>query len=98
MPERTDATNQQAVPDAVRSLIIVAREQTDLWRALTDEFRNVAQIQVLLDRREAERRRVTKPVAQERRGVQRRSAPSLEEDLRARQYVLVRPRHRRPSA
>jgi hypothetical protein len=29
--------------------------------------------------------------------MQRRSLPHLEDDLRARQYVLVRPRHRRPS-
>jgi len=35
----------------VLSLIIVAREQRDLWRALVHEFKGVEQIQILLDRR-----------------------------------------------
>jgi len=83
-------------PKKVLSLIIVAREQQDLWRSLVDEFRDVQQIQVLLDRRHGERRTPRGPVAYDRRTRERRSLPRLEDDLHARQYVLVRPCHRRP--
>lgn len=80
----------------VLSLIIVAREQRELWRSLVDEFRNVEQIQILLDRRHGERRTPRGPVAYDRRTRERRSLPRLEDDLHARQYVLVRPHYRRP--
>ena len=98
MPNETDAVGQPAANDAARSFIIVARDQQELWQALTREFRHIPEIQVLLDRRQVERRRVTLPVAQDRRAAQRRSLAHLEDDLRARRYVLVRPRHFRPCA
>jgi hypothetical protein len=41
--------------EAVRSLIIVALEQRDLWRSLVHEFKQVEQIEVLLDRRHGKR-------------------------------------------
>ncbi len=80
----------------VLSLIIVAREQQELWRSLVDEFRDVEQVQILLDRRRGERRMPRGPVAYDRRTRERRSLPRLEDDLHARQYVLVRPHYRRP--
>jgi hypothetical protein len=80
----------------VVSLIIVAREQRDLWRSLVHEFEEVEQIQILLDRRCGERRTPRGPVAYDRRARERRSLPRLEDDLHARQYMLVRPCHRRP--
>ena len=80
----------------VLSLIIVAREQRDLWRALVHEFKDVEQIQILLDRRYGQRRTPRGPVAYDRRARERRSLPRLEDDLHARQYVLVRPHDRRP--
>ena len=80
----------------VLSLIIVARGQQALWRSLVDEFRNVEQIQILLDRRRGERRTPREPVAYDRRTRERRSLPHMEDDLHARQYVLVRPHYRRP--
>ena len=96
MPNETNAASQPSAKDAARSFIIIARDQQELWQALTREFAHIPEIQVFLDRRQAERRRTAVPVAQERRAAQRRSLPHLEDDLRARQYVLVRPRHRRP--
>jgi hypothetical protein len=80
----------------VLSLIIVAREQRELWRSLVREFRDVAQIQILLDRRYGERRAPREPVAYDRRARDRRSLPRSEDELHARQYVLVRPHYRRP--
>ena len=89
---------EHAVPthQGVLSLIIVAREQGDLWRSLVHEFQDVEQIQILLDRRHGERRTPRGPVAYDRRARDRRSLPRLEDDLHARQYVLVRPHSRRP--
>lgn len=96
MPHETNAAGQPAVNDTARSFIIVARDQQDLWQALTREFKHIPEIQVFLDRRQGERRRAALPVAQDRRAAQRRNLAHLEDDLRARQYVLVRPRHPRP--
>jgi hypothetical protein len=94
--ERSSREHGVSTHQAVLSLIIVAREQRDLWRSLVDEFQDVEQIQVLLDRRHGERRTPWGPVAYDRRARERRTLPRLEDDLHARQYLLVRPHHRRP--
>jgi hypothetical protein len=96
MLEQISSARRVPSPKNVLSLIIVAREQQDLWRSLVDEFRDVQQIQVLLDRRRGERRTPRGPVAYDRRARERRCLPRLEDDLHARQYVLVRPHYRRP--
>ena len=96
MVNEANAAGRSSGTDAVRSFIIVARDQQELWQALTREFKHIPEIQVFLDRRQGERRRAVVPVSQDRRAAQRRSLPHPEDDLRARQYVLVRPRHRRP--
>ncbi|MBP1779625.1 MAG: hypothetical protein H6Q86_5636 [candidate division NC10 bacterium] len=97
MPDETSAANRTPAKDPAGSFIIIARDQQELWQELTREFKHIPEIQVLLDRRRGERRRSALPVAQDRRGEQRRSLPHLEDDLHARQYVLVRPRHRQSS-
>jgi len=94
--ERISRERGGPTQQAVRSLIIVARGQPDLWRALVDEFKDLPEIQVLLDRRTGERRTRSAQVAHERRVRERRSLPRLEDELHARQYVLVRPHYRRP--
>lgn len=96
MLEQISTTREAPSRKKVLSLIIVAREQQELWRSLVDEFRTVEQIQILLDRRYGERRTPREPVAYDRRTRERRSLPRLEDDLHARQYVLVRPHYRRP--
>jgi hypothetical protein len=93
MPETTSPSGAGAKRREVRSLVIVAHEQRELWEALTQEFKSIEEIQILLDRRQGERRRMVQPVARDRRARERRTLPRLEDDLRARQYVLVRPRH-----
>lgn len=97
MPDNTGTTRPSPIENTVRSLIIVAQPQRDLHQALTDEFGGIAAIQILLDRRRGERRRAAQPVARDRRAHERRSLPRLEDDLRARRYILVRPRCRQPS-
>jgi hypothetical protein len=95
---RDEMGRERAAPvqPAVRSLIIVAREQRDLWQSLLHEFKDVERIQVLLDRRYGERRSPRGPIPYDRRAKERRRLFGLEDDLRARQYVLVRPHDRRP--
>ncbi len=96
MTDESNAADQPSSKDPARSFIIVARDQHELWQALTREFKNIPEIRVVLDRRREERRRVALPVVEDRRGAQRRSLPHLEDDLRARKYVLVRPRQQQP--
>lgn len=81
---------------AVRGLIIVSRDQPELWQTLSQEFGRSREIRVILDRRYGERRQAERPHAPERRGSERRSMPRIEDDLRARQYVLARPHYRLP--
>jgi len=81
---------------AVRSLLIVARDQPDLWRALQRELGDRPDLELILDRRRGERRQSVHPVATENRRRERRSLPHLEDDLRVRRYLLARPHYRRP--
>ena len=78
------------------SLLIVARDQPELFRALQQAFGGSPQLRVLLDWRRADRRRQALAVPVDRRQGERRSFPRLEEDLHLRQYILVRPQARRP--
>jgi len=96
MRERISSDRGGVTQQVVRSRIIVALDQQDLWRSLVDAFKDAEDVQVLLDRRTGERRTRCAPVADERRVRERRSLPRLEDDLHARQHVLVRPHYRRP--
>ena len=89
---RTDAPTGPAEP----ILLIVAREQPDLFQALQQEFGGSPELRVLLDGRCTDRRREAWAVPVDRRQRERRSPPRLEEDLHLRQYILVRPPARRP--
>jgi hypothetical protein len=57
-------------------LIIVARDQPDLWQSLKEHFATTEDIQAILDRRRWERRQ----------------PPRIEMDVYIRQYVIARPR------
>jgi len=61
----------------VRYLLIVARTEPDLWRYLKDNFAGDQKVEVILDRRRAERRR----------------QPGIDKDLTYRFLVIVRQRH-----
>jgi hypothetical protein len=96
MPEMRSVLNAPPTRKIVRGLIIVARDQPELWRALTHEFGQSQEIRVLLDRRQGERRKADQAHTPDRRGTDRRSLPRIEDDVRSRQYVLVRPHYRVP--
>jgi hypothetical protein len=80
----------------VRGLLIVARGHPDLYHTLQQQFGGSQRVTILLDRRRAERRRELQPVPSDLRRVERRTFPHLQDDLRVRKYVLVRPHYRRP--
>jgi len=96
MPAIRSVLNVPPQGNMVRGMIIVARDQTDLWRTLMQEFGQSQEICILLDRRQGERRKDSQFYAPDRRGVDRRSLPRIEDDVRSRQYVLVRPHYRAP--
>jgi len=96
MPAIRSVLNVPPQGNMVRGMIIVARDQTDLWRTLMQEFGQSQEICILLDRRQGERRKGSQFYAPDRRGVDRRSLPRIEDDVRSRQYVLVRPHYRAP--
>lgn len=83
----------------VRALVVVARDRSEVWQSLTREFAGNTDVQVLFDRRQCdrrqcERRRQSRPHALDRRCRDRRRPTSIETDVRARHYVIVRPQQR----
>ena len=72
-----------------RHLFIVARDQPDLWAHLAREFSGEEGVEVVLDRRLAQRRRTPVPSAQERRSRERRARPSVHQELASMNFALV---------
>jgi len=93
MPPRVSAAPARPV---VQGQLIVARDHVGLCQALQEPFAARGTFTVVVDRRRLDRRQRVQPVLQERRRRERRSLPSLAEDLRLWPYVLVRPYYRRP--
>jgi len=76
----------------VQYLLIVARNQPDLCRYLTNNFAGDEKVEVILDRRLGQRRQRVQPHELERRKGERRRQPSLDKDLTYRLFVIVRQR------
>jgi len=76
----------------VRYLLIVARNQPDLWRYLKQNFAGDEKVEVILDRRRGERRQRVQAYGPERRRAARRGPSSIDNDLCYRSYVIVRQR------
>ena len=76
----------------VQYLLIVARNQSDLWRYLKDNFAGDEKVEVILDRRRGEQRQRVQLHEPERRRAERRRQPSLDKDLIYRSFVIVRHR------
>jgi len=71
-------------------LFIVSRDQHDLHDYLTKEFRRDQQIQIILDRRRADRRRHFEPRTAEQRQAARRRAMGMDEQMRSVGFAVVR--------
>ena len=74
----------------VHSLIIVARDQPELCRALRRQLAADPKVLVFPDRRRWERRRLARALAFDQRGPDRRRPPSLEHDVSQRSFVIIR--------
>lgn len=73
----------------VRYLLIVSRREREVFARVNARFRDDPEVQVLIDRREGERRRHSLPHQPDRRRAERRRAPDYWEDIRHHAFVLV---------
>jgi len=72
-------------------LFIVARGEPELWAHLKREFVNEEGVVVMLDRRRTDRRRSGATWGgTERRRLDRRVHPSIQQELKALNFALVR--------
>lgn len=83
---------EREVPNVekVHSLIIVARDQPELWQALARQFAGDPSVQVFRDRRFWERRQLDQRYESDQRGPDRRHPARLEHDVRHRSFVIIR--------
>jgi len=77
--------------EKLHCLIIVARDQPDLWHATQRKFTAYKRIQVIQDRRRRERRQRFYLYEPERRRVDRRRPLCIKNDLYWRPYFIVCP-------
>jgi hypothetical protein len=72
-----------------RTLFVVSRHHTDLFAYLRERFATDTNVEVILDRRVAQRRqRSVTPEAERRRG-DRRSRPEVEIELQTRSHAII---------
>jgi len=74
-----------------RYLIVVSREQPDLWRHLRQLFTGIAGVDIVLDRRHGGRWQWAQSRAFEERGEDRRRPRNLDAGLSHRSFVIVNP-------
>jgi len=86
--DNTSRDDPQTLGNA-RRLILVAREETALWRYMVEHYGQIDGLQVLLDRRQGERRRQGQSYEAERRIAQRRHPPEGEDDIRHHPFVVI---------
>jgi hypothetical protein len=89
MPGESGTREAETSVGRVQGLIIVARDQPDLWRYLAQQFAEHTEIRVLLDRRQWERRHRIRRCDPERRRADRRRPLSHDTDLRYRSFLIV---------
>jgi galactokinase len=70
-------------------LFVIARRHAELYEYLSAQFADDTDVQIVLDRRLAERRRRALPAAAERRRVDRRSRPDVDEKLLTTSLAIV---------
>ena len=71
-------------------LLIVAWNRPDLWDLWRRWFGGVEEVQVVLDQRRGERRQQGNGHGPERRRVERRQQPGLQDELRSTGFALTR--------
>jgi hypothetical protein len=76
--------------EEVHSLIIVARDQPELYHALKRQLGEDPKVRILSDRRRWRRRQLIQWYESDQRGQDRRRPPSLEHDVGQRSFVIIR--------
>ncbi|HSB71168.1 MAG TPA: hypothetical protein VLT62_17720 [Candidatus Methylomirabilis sp.] len=74
-----------------RVLVVVARDQPDLWRHLIRDFGRYKHVEVILDRRHGGRWQWTQPRELQERAIDRRRQERSDTDLRYRAFLIVAP-------
>jgi hypothetical protein len=72
-----------------RHLFIVARDELDLYAYLKEQFGPDSEVDVILDRRRAERRAGSRAVPNDRRRRDRRTRADVQAELRLQSHVFV---------
>lgn len=72
-----------------RTLFIVSRQHPDLYAYLRERFATDAAVEVILDRRVAQRRQRDAPRDADRRLADRRARPEVEVELRTRSHAII---------
>ena len=72
-----------------RTLFIVSREHPDLYAYLRERFASDRGVEVVLDRRVAQRRRHDAAHQVERRRAERRTRPEVELELQSRSHAIL---------
>lgn len=72
-----------------RHLFIVSRHHIRMHAYLQERFQGDEKVELILDRRMAQRRSSAGAYAEERRRSDRRARPELDIELRARSHVIV---------
>ncbi|HEY7519177.1 MAG TPA: hypothetical protein VIE36_12865 [Methylomirabilota bacterium] len=72
-----------------RNLFVVSRRYPDLYEYLRERFASDTAVEVILDRRIAQRRRAQAPHGVERRRGDRRGRPEVEVELQTRSHAII---------
>jgi len=72
-----------------RTVFVVSRRDADLYHYLRERFASDSAVEVILDRRVAERRQRQMPPPNERRHADRRRRPDIDIELQSRSHAIV---------
>ena len=72
-----------------RNLFVVSRRHPDLYEYLRERFASDTAVEVILDRRLAQRRQRQTPYDTERRRADRRRRPEVEMELQTRSHAII---------
>jgi hypothetical protein len=72
-----------------RNLFVVSRRHPDLYQYLRERFASDSAVEVILDRRVAQRRQQQATHEPERRRAERRRRPEVELELQTRSHAII---------
>jgi len=91
------AASERSETPRLRYLIVVARDQPDLWRHLRQSVGEIKGVDVVLDRRHGGRRVYARSWEYEQPGMERRRAADAARWLSCRSVIIVQPESPSPA-